>query len=158
MKNRYSTNPDESTLSAIHDMKRELMMLRKSVWPLRELLGAMQRTDSTMIKPETRVYLRDVYDHTIQILDIIESYRDVVSGMLDIYLSSLNNRMNATMKVLTIITTIFIPLSFITGVFGMNVKHFPEMEMGWFYPWGFWGMILTLVLVMLIIFRKKKWL
>jgi len=152
------SSPGESTLSAIHDMKRELLMLRKSVWPLRELLGAMQRTDSTMIKQGTRIYLRDVYDHTVQILDIIESFRDAVSGILDIYLSSLNNKMNATMKVLTIITTIFIPLSFITGVYGMNVKHFPELEWRWFYPIGFWGIIVVLVFVMLLVFRKNKWL
>ena len=152
------SDPEESILGTIHYMKRELMTLRKSVWPLRELLSSMQRTDSTMIKQGTRVYLRDVYDHTVQILDMIENFRDVVAGMLDIYLSSLSNRMNAAMKVLTIIATIFIPLSFIAGVFGMNFKHMPELQWGWAYPWGFWGIILASVLIMVYVFRRNKWL
>jgi len=152
------SNPEESLLASIHYMKRELMTLRKSVWPLRELLSALQRTDSTMIKPGTRVYLRDVYDHAVQILDMIENFRDVVAGMLDIYLSSVSNRMNAAMKVLTIIATIFIPLSFIAGVFGMNFKHMPELQWGWAYPWGFWGIILASVSVMVYVFRRNKWL
>ena len=152
------SEPDASTLSAIHYMKRELMGLRKSVWPLRELLGAMQRTESPLVKPTTRVFVRDVYDHAVQILDIIESFRDVVSGMLDIYLSSLSNRMNAAMKVLTIIATIFIPLSFITGIFGMNFDHMPELGWEWAYPWGFWGAIGATVLVMMYVFKRNKWL
>ena len=155
---RLLTTPDDATLHSIHYMKRELMLLRKSVWPLRELLSALQRTDSPLIQPTTRVYLRDVYDHAVQILDIMESFRDVVSGMLDIYLSSLSNRMNAAMKVLTIIATVFIPLSFITGIFGMNFEYFPELSWRWAYPWGFWGIILASVCVMLYVFRKNKWL
>ncbi|HDS85331.1 MAG TPA: magnesium/cobalt transporter CorA [Phycisphaerales bacterium] len=155
---RLLTAPDDATLHSIHYLKRELMLLRKSVWPLRELLSALQRTDSPLIQPPTRVYLRDVYDHAVQILDIIESFRDVVSGMLDIYLSSLSNRMNAAMKVLTIIATVFIPLSFITGIFGMNFEHFPELTWRWAYPWGFWGIILASVCVLLYVFRKNKWL
>jgi magnesium transporter len=137
-------------------MKRELLLLRKSVWPLRELLGAMQRTDAELIQPGTRVYLRDVYDHTVQILDIIESFRDVVSGMMDIYLSSVSNRMNAAMKVLTVIATVFIPLSFITGVFGMNFEYFPELTWAWAYPWGFWAIILASVAGMLYVFKKNR--
>lgn len=133
-------------------------MLRKSIWPLRELLGAMQRTESPLITPGTCVYLRDVYDHSIQILDIIESYRDVVSGMLDIYLSSLSNRMNAAMKVLTIIATLFMPLSFIAGIFGMNFEHMPELGWKWAYPCGFWGIILASGGLMLYVFRRNKWL
>lgn len=152
------SDPEESILGTIHYMKREVMTLRKSVWPLRELLSSIQRTDSTMIKQGTRVYLRDVYDHTVQILDMIENFRDVVAGMLDIYLSSLSNRMNAAMKVLAIIATIFIPLSFIAGVFGMNFKHMPELQWGWAYPWGFWGIILASVLIMVYVFRRNKWL
>lgn len=148
--------PDASTLSAIHYMKRELMTLRKSVWPLRELLGGMQRTDSELIVQATRVFIRDVYDHTIQILDIVESFRDVVSGMLDIYLSSVSNRMNAAMKVLTVIATIFIPLSFITGIFGMNFEYFPELTWRWAYPWGFWIIILASVLGMLYVFKRNR--
>jgi magnesium transporter len=152
------SNPDESLLASIHYMKRELMTMRKSVWPLREVLSIMQRTDSPLITQGTRVYLRDVYDHTVQILDIIENFRDVVAGMLDIYLSSLSNRMNAAMKVLTIIATIFIPLSFIAGIFGMNFKYMPELQWKWAYPWGFWGIILASVAIMVYVFRRNKWL
>ncbi|NLW85210.1 MAG: magnesium/cobalt transporter CorA [Phycisphaerae bacterium] len=148
--------PDASILSSIHYMKRELMLLRKSVWPLRELLGGIQRTESGLITPATRIFVRDVYDHTIQIMDIVESFRDVVSGMLDIYLSSVSNRMNATMKVLTVIATIFIPLSFITGIFGMNFEYFPELKWAWAYPWGFWGIIVAMVLGMLYVFKRNK--
>ena len=152
------SKPDEATLHAIHFLKRELLLLRKSVWPLREVLGGLQRSDSVLIQPPTRLYLRDVYDHTVQVLDIIESFRDMVSGMLEIYLSSLSNRMNAAMKVLTIIATIFIPLSFITGIFGMNFEYFPELTWKWAYPWGFWLIILASVSGMLYVFRRKKWL
>jgi magnesium transporter len=150
------SKPDPASLSSIHYLKRLLVGLRKSVWPLRELLGAMQRTESELILPSTRVFIRDVYDHSVQILDIIESFRDVVSGMLDIYLSSVSNRMNAAMKVLTVIATLFIPLSFITGVFGMNFAHMPELGWRWAYPWVFWGIILASALMMLYVFKRNK--
>jgi magnesium transporter len=158
LEERLLTEPDDATMHSIHYMKRELTLLRKSVWPLRELLSAMMRSETDLIKPPTRVYLRDVYDHTVQILDIIESFRDVVSGMLDIYLSSLSNKMNAAMKVLTVIATFFMPLGFIAGVYGMNFEHFPELKWAWAYPWGFWGLILASLTVMVYFFRKKKWL
>ena len=106
----------------------------------------------------TAVYFRDVYDHTIQIIDTIESFRDMVSGMLDIYLSSVSNRMNSVMKVLTIIATIFIPLGFIAGVYGMNFEYFPELKMKWMYPAGFWIFIAIVVSGMLFFFKRKKWL
>lgn len=156
LEDQLLSRPDEESLSAIHYMKRELLLLRKSVWPLRELLAAMQRTESDLIESGTRVYLRDVYDHTIQILDIVESFRDVVSGMMDVYLSSVSNRMNATMKVLTVIATIFIPLSFIAGVFGMNFENFPELTWTWAYPWGFWAVTLASVAGMLYVFKRNK--
>ncbi len=151
------TEPTEQTLQQIHRLKREMIVLRKSVWPLREVISSLQRTESSLIKDSTGIYLRDVYDHTIQIMDTIESFRDIISGMVDLYLSSISNRMNAVMKVLTIIATLFIPLTFIAGVYGMNFKYMPEL--GW--RWGYVAVLLVMTVVavvMLIYFRKKKWL
>lgn len=151
------TKPTEKTLQQIHGIKRELLFLRKSVWPLRELTNNLEKTESGLIIDATKPYLRDVYDHTIQIIDTVESLRDTVSGILDIYLSSISNRMNAVMKVLTIIATIFIPLTFIAGIYGMNFKRMPELEWKWGYP-----IILIVMAVvgifMLIYFKRKKWL
>lgn len=152
--------PSEQTLNKIHDFKRELTMLRKSIWPMRELAGALQRVDSDLIGESTRIYFRDVYDHTIQIIDTIESLRDVVASLLEIYLSSINNRLNSIMKVLTIIATIFMPLSFLTGVYGMNFEHFPEVKewSHWAYPYGFWTLIVIVTASMIIYFKRSKWL
>ncbi len=149
--------PTDDTLRQIHSLKREMMSLRRSIWPLRELVSAMQRDESARIGGQTRVYLRDVYDHTIQIIDTIESFRDMVAGMLEIYLSSISNRMNAVMKVLTIIATIFIPLTFVAGVYGMNFRYMPELEWRWAYP-AVLLLMLAIVAVMLVYFRRKKWL
>jgi magnesium transporter len=149
--------PTERTLHQIHRLKRELIVLRKSVWPLREVISNLQRTESKLISKVTSIYLRDVYDHTIQVIDTIESFRDMATGMVDIYLSSISNRLNAVMKVLTIIATIFIPLTFIAGVYGMNFKYMPELQRRWGYPAVLLVMALVAV-VMLIYFRKKKWL
>ena len=149
--------PTEKTLQQIHRLKREMIVLRKSVWPLREVIGSLQRTESKLISDVTSIYLRDVYDHTIQVIDTIESFRDMVTGMVDIYLSSISNRMNAVMKVLTIIATIFIPLTFIAGVYGMNFKYMPELQWRWGYPVILLVMVLVAA-VMLLYFRRKKWL
>jgi len=149
--------PTDDTLRQIHSLKREMMSLRRSIWPLRELINTMQRDESALIGSQTRVYLRDVYDHTIQIIDTIESFRDMVAGMLEIYLSSVSNRMNAVMKVLTIIATIFIPLTFVSGVYGMNFKYMPGLESRWGYP-AIVLVMLGIVAVMLTFFRRKKWL
>jgi magnesium transporter len=149
--------PTENTLQQIHSLKREMISLRKSVWPLRELISGLQRSESDLIKESTGIYLKDVYDHTIQIIDTIESFRDMVSGMLDIYLSSLSNKMNAVMKVLTIIATLFIPLTFVAGIYGMNFKNMPELE----WRWGYAAALLVMAVIaaiMLIHFRRKKWL
>jgi magnesium transporter len=153
-------NPTEDTLHKIHEFKRELTLLRKGVWPMRELAGSLQRTDSNLITDSTRIYFRDVYDHTIQIIDTIESLRDVVASLLEIYLSSINNRLNSIMKVLTVIATIFMPLSFLTGVYGMNFEHFPEVKewSSWAYPYGFWGLIVAVAGTMIIYFKRSKWL
>jgi magnesium transporter len=151
------TNPTPETLQIIHKLKRNLIFLRKSVWPLREVINALERGESPLITEPTGIYLRDVYDHSIQVIDTIETFRDMVSGMLDIYLSSLSNRMNEVMKVLTIIATIFIPLTFIAGIYGMNFKFMPELEWHWGYPTALIVMLL-IVGSMFIYFRRKKWL
>ncbi len=151
------TNPRERTLRQIHALKHEMITLRRSIWPLRELISGLQRSESPLIAKSTSVYLRDVYDHTIQIIDTIESFRDMVTGMLDIYLSSLSNRMNAVMKVLTIIATLFIPLTFIAGIYGMNFKNMPELQ--WRYGYAaVWGVMIVVAAIMLVYFRRKKWL
>ena len=157
MEEELVSAPSEKTLEQIHRLKSEMIFLRKSVWPLREVISGLQRTESSLIKESTQLYLRDVYDHTIQVIDTVESFRDMVSGMLDIYLSSISNRMNAVMKVLTIIATIFIPLTFIAGIYGMNFKYMPELEWWWAYP-VIWLIIVVIVVCMLIYFRRKKWL
>jgi magnesium transporter len=151
-------SPSEMTLHRIHEFKRDLTMLRKGVWPMRELAGSLQRTDSDLITDAIRIYFRDVYDHSIQIIDTIESLRDVVASLLEIYLSSINNRLNSIMKVLTVIATIFMPLSFLTGVYGMNFEHFPELQSSWAYPYGFWGLIVLVAGSMVIYFKRSKWL
>jgi len=157
MEEELVAEPTEKTLQQIHLHKRTMIFLRKSVWPLRELINGLQKSESPLIKESTGVYLRDVYDHTIQIIDTIESFRDMVSGMLDIYLSSISNRMNAVMKVLTIIATIFIPLTFVAGIYGMNFKYMPELEMWWAYP-VVWLIMVVIAACMLIYFRRKRWL
>jgi len=157
MEDQLVTEPTEKTLQQIHALKREMISLRRSIWPLREVISGAQRTESELIRESTDVYLRDVYDHTIQIIDTIENFRDMVSGMLDIYLSSISNRMNAIMKVLTIIATIFIPLTFVAGVYGMNFVHMPELKWRWAYP-AVWLVMIVIAAVMLVYFRRKKWL
>ena len=150
------TNPTSETLHTLHDLKREMVFLRKSVWPLREVINRLERSESPLINKSTCVYLRDVYDHTIQVIDAVETFRDMLSGMLDIYLSSLSNRMNEVMKVLTIIATIFIPLTFIAGIYGMNFRYMPELEQAWSYP-TILILMLIMAIVMLVYFRRKKW-
>ena len=150
-------NPTPATLQAIHAMKRTLISLRKSVWPLRELINSLERSESVLIDESLTPYLRDIYDHTIQVIDTIETFRDMVSGMLDTYLSSVSNKMNEVMKVLTIIATIFIPLTFIAGIYGMNFEFMPELKWHWSYP-VVWIIMVLVVAVMLVYFRRKKWL
>jgi magnesium transporter len=151
------TQPTPSTLNVIHHLKREMIFLRKAVWPLREVISCLERGETSLFKESTRIYLRDIYDHTIHVIDTIETFRDMVSGMLDIYLSSVSNRLNSVMKVLTIIATIFMPLTFLAGVYGMNFKHMPELEWKWGYPLT-WLVMVGVGVFMLVFFRKKKWL
>ena len=149
------SNPVPRTLRVLHNLKRTMVTLRRSVWPLREVVSGMSRSESPLIKDTTEMYLKDVYDHTVQVKDTIESYRDILSGMMDIYLSSVSNRLNEVMKVLTIIATIFIPLTFLVGVYGMNLK-IPEA--GWPYSYAVvWGIIIAVAVVMIILFKRKGW-
>jgi len=150
-------NPTPAVLHTIHRLKRELIYLRKSVWPLREVISRLERWESPLIDKGIEIYLRDVYDHTIQVIDSLETFRDMLSGMLDIYLSSVSNRMNEVMKVLTIIATIFIPLTLITGIYGMNFRYMPELNSPWGYPIVYVAMLVVSG-IMLMYFRRKKWL
>ncbi len=150
-------HPGPKALQEIHALKRELLFLRKSVWPLREVISGLQRGESALFEEHTLIYLRDVYDHTIQVIDTVETFRDMTSGMLDIYLSSLSNKMNEVMKVLTIIATIFIPLSFFAGLYGMNFAFMPELE----WRFGYFAALGLMALIaggMLLYFKRKKWL
>jgi magnesium transporter len=156
VEDKLVTNPTAETLQTIHDLKREMVFLHKSVWPLREVINRLERSESPLINKSTCIYLRDVYDHTIQVMDSVETFRDMLSGMLDIYLSSVSNRMNEVMKVLTVIATIFIPLTFVAGVYGMNFKDMPELGQIWGYP-AILALMLTIALVMVMYFRRKKW-
>ncbi len=152
-----AASPTRRTLVQINAMKKEIIYLRKAVWPMRELLGYLERGDADLISDASRVYFRDVYDHTIQAMDSVETYRDLLMGMLDLYLSSISNRTNEIMKFLTVIGTIFMPLTFLVGVYGMNFKHMPELE--WHYGYAvLWGFMFLLSFGMIIYFRRKRWL
>ncbi|TFG27998.1 MAG: magnesium/cobalt transporter CorA [Promethearchaeota archaeon] len=149
-------NPLIETLHAIHLLKRELILLRKAIWPTRSVINSMQQEEDYFMH-NTQIYLRDVYDHIIQIIDTFENYRDIISGMLDIYLSSVSNKMNEIMKVLTIISTIFIPLSFLAGFYGMNFLYMPELRIPAAYPILI-IVIIIIALIMIWFFKRKKWL
>lgn len=148
---------DANITQRIHRLKRTLLLMRKATWPLREMITSLLREESSLVKPETEVFLRDLYDHTIHILDAIEAHRDMLSGLLEVHFSNINNRMSEVMKVLTIIATIFIPLTFVAGIYGMNFEHMPELAWRWSYP------VVLLMMAgvgagMLVYFRVKKWL
>ncbi|MFW6132776.1 MAG: magnesium/cobalt transporter CorA [Planctomycetota bacterium] len=149
--------PTHRTLAHIHRLRREGLMLRRAVRPAREVVGQLERGGSPLIADEVAPYLRDLYDHAAQVNDTAETFREMLSGMLDTYLSSQSNRMNEVMKVLTIIATIFIPLTFIAGIYGMNFEHMPELALPWAYPLV-WGVMVAVALTMLAWFRRKGWL
>ena len=149
--------PSKDILKQIHHMKREMIFLRKAVWPMRELINNLERSETELVKPSTDIYLRDLHDHAIRVIDTVETFRDLLSGMMDIYLSSVSNRMNEVMKVLTIITTIFVPITFIVGIYGMNFDNMPELHSEWGYPLT-WASIIITVSILLYYFKRKKWL
>jgi magnesium transporter len=151
------TKPERGALQDIHTLKVEMLFFRKALWPLREVAGALSRGESPLIRPTTLPYFRDAYDHVVQVIDSLETYRDILSGLLDIYLSSISNRLSQIMKVLTIISTIFIPLTFITGVFGMNFENLPGLR--WEYGYVAVGLVMVLVAAGMVLFiRNRGWL
>ena len=141
----------------MHQIKRELLVLRRGIWPLREAIGALQRSESPFIKPETRLYIRDVHDHTFQVMDLVEVYRELSSGLIEMYMTSVSHRMNQIMKVLTIIATIFIPLTFIVGLYGMNFDYMPELH----WKWAYSAVLVFMTLIaggMMLYFWRMGWL
>ncbi len=150
-------NPTLDTFQEIHRIKRELLLLRRSVWPMREVVLRLQREPHECLSDETRVYLRDVYDHAVQIIDMVETYREIGTGLTETYMNAMSNRMAEVMKVLTVISTVFIPLTFLAGVYGMNFRHFPEIEWRHGYT-AFWTLSGSIAVGMLVWFRRKGWL
>jgi len=149
--------PDKDRMSEIQKFKREILLIRKSIWPLRETVNELQAEDTDLISESISPYLRDLYDHTIQVVETVEIFREMTANIMDLYLSNLSNRMNEVMKVLTIIATIFIPLTFIAGIYGMNFSNMPELN--WTYGYHLiWGIMLAVGAILIMYFRKKKWL
>jgi magnesium transporter len=157
LEDRVLQRPSPDTIQEIHRVKRELLLLRRAMWPMREVLQKMQRDPHECFSEMTRTYVRDLYDHAVQIIDIIETYREVATGLTETYMSALSNRMNEIMKVLTIMGTIFIPLTFLAGVYGMNFHHFPELEWPYAYPL-FWVICFATAGAMVAWFRRRGWL
>lgn len=149
--------PQANCLDKIHEIKRDMLVLRSVAWPMRELILSLQRDPHECVSDGTRIYLRDLYDHAVQIIEIIETYRERSSDLTDSYMSHVSNRMNEIIKVLTIIGTIFIPLTFLAGVYGMNFRHLPELDLSWAYP-AFWIVCAVVAGIMLLFFRRKGWL
>lgn len=149
-------NPDKNTLTGIYSLKREMLYLRKTIWPLREAISHLERNHKGLILPQNLPYYRDIYDHTINVLDTMETYREMLTSMIDIYLSSFSNKLNETMKYLALISTIFIPMTFIASIYGMNFQYMPELEWLHGYPFAL-GLMSLVGITFLIIFKKKKW-
>jgi magnesium transporter len=150
-------NPSPSTLNTIQKLKREVITVKRRMSPIRELMGGLLRSESGLIHESTYLYLRDVSDHTTRVLESVESYREILSGLLDIYMSSISNKMNEVMKVLTVFASIFIPLTFLVGIYGMNFEYMPELKWKWAYP-ALWVAFIAIPAVLLVYFKKKKWL
>jgi magnesium transporter len=150
--------PSPAVIRRIHEVKHELLILRREFWPMRELLHALQRVDHANFSPTASLFLRDVYDHSVQVLDLMETYREVAVGLTETYMNAMSHRMNEVMKVLTLIATIFMPLSFLAGIFGMNFEHMPELKSTWAYPFGFFGLCIAVTGSMILWFRRRGWL
>jgi len=157
LENDVVADPSSRTLGRVHDIKRNLLDVRRAVWPLRDAINALLRDESPLVRKPTRPYLRDCYDHTVHVLDIVETYRELAGGLMEAYLSSVSNKMNEVMKVLTVIATIFIPLTFVAGIYGMNYKWMPELGWRWGYP-AVLIFMFAVAITMLIIFHRKGWL
>ena len=150
-------DPSSDSLDTIYELRRDLLHLRRTAWPKREMILSLQRDDSVLISEETRAFLRDAYDHAVEVMEVLETYRELAASMLDVYLSSVSHRMNEVMKVLTIIATLFIPLTFIAGIYGMNFQNMPELSWPWGYPVAL-GLMALIALALLYYFRRKDWL
>lgn len=149
--------PEPAVIQQIHAVKRELLLVRRASWPMREVVASLAREPHECLSETTRTYLRDVYDHSVQIIDMVETYREFAAGLTETYMIAMSNRMNEIMKVLTIITTIFVPLTFLAGVYGMNFHHMPELDETWTYP-AFWAICILLAGAMILWFKRRKWL
>ena len=149
-------NPTRQTLEKIYQLRRELLALRRSIWPQRNAINSLIRGDSDLISPSVQIYLRDCYDHTVQVMDMVETYRELASGLMDVYLSSVGNKMNEIMKFLTVISTIFIPLTFIAGVYGMNFEYLPELKVRWGY-FACWGIMVAIAVALCLFFWRRGW-
>jgi len=156
LQDRVLERPDPGTLQDMHKLKREMVFMRKNLWPLRELVGGLDKSESDLVSDSLSPYLRDVYEHTIHVIDNVELLRDMLSGSLDTYMTTVSNRMNEVMKVLTVIATIFIPLTFIVGVYGMNFEHMPELKWRFGYA-AVWLVMILMGIGMLAFFKRKKW-
>jgi len=150
------TRPTSGIVSRVHKIRRELLSIRRAVWPKREAVNSLMRESTPLVTDETRLYLRDVYDHAVQVIDLVENYRDIASGLMEAYLSSVSNRMNEIMKVLSVFATIFIPLTFIAGIYGMNFDDMPELHWKFGYPLAL-GFMVVIAVVMLAFFRRAGW-
>jgi magnesium transporter len=150
-------HPERKVINEIHQLKRDLLLLRWVMWPMRDVVVTLQRDPHECMSNTTQVYLRDLYDHVIRIIEITEIYREIASDLTETYVSSVSNRMNEVMKVLTLIGTIFIPLTFLAGVYGMNFRYFPELDEVWAYP-AFWVISVLLAILMLLLFHRRRWL
>jgi magnesium transporter len=156
LENEIIEAPSNEVSGKIHSLRRRVIILRRSIWPLREVISGLMQSSSELLSDSIGKYFRDLYDHTIQVIDTMKTYHDMLSSLLDIYLSSVSNRMNEVMKVLTIISTVFMPLSFLAGLYGMNFRHMPELELRWSYP-ALLGVMAIVLVSFIIFFKRKKW-
>jgi magnesium transporter len=152
-----SEHPKTQDLDDVHRLRRELVYVRRNVWPLRDAIAEMSRSDSPLIADDTHVYLRDLHDHVVQVIESVENFRDVLASLQDLYMSTLSQRTNEVIRVLTIISTIFVPLTFLAGVYGMNFHYFPELALKWGY-FGFWAVSVVVTVLLLAFLRRRGWL
>lgn len=157
METEIMRSPAGNTLERLHSIKRDMIFVRRAVWPMRDLINALLRDERDRFQPGTQIFLRDVYDHIVHIMETLDSHRDILSGLTDLYLSIISNRMNEVMKVLTIIATIFIPLTFVAGIYGMNFRQMPELDQPWGYP-AVLLLMLLMTVALLLFFKRRKWL